>query len=343
MFFFSVCLFLSLAAAKSCGLRKLENLVTFGDSLTDDGRANYFFDNGDLPPPGMDVPIVPVAASGGASWGRIATNATGAHYNNYAVQGATCDADLVERYFEGAGAPFPSVLDYEISTFRADLDFENLYPNRQPDNTAYVVWIGPNDLGQGGYLTDSQAPGATLSNVTDCFWEVFDNIYATGGRYFVILTVMPADQFPLYKSSENGGAGDNWFWPNKSAQNSTAFEHKIWQSTTSVNTMMKQGAPFHLKIKKRWPRATFVVYDTHSLLLDILAKPKESFDAPANVKDVYKTCAVDDGQDCEIASEPLSSFMFYDELHPSERTSDIIAKHFIDVINGNSEYATYWT
>lgn len=34
--------------------------------------------------------------------------------------------------------------------------------------------------------------------------------------------------------------------------------------------------------------------------------------------------------------------MWYDELHPSERTDQVIAKEFAKVVKGLSSYATYW-
>ncbi len=40
----------------------------------------------------------------------------------------------------------------------------------------------------------------------------------------------------------------------------------------------------------------------------------------------------------EPRSQPTGSR--YDELHPSEKTGGVIAKHFIDVVAGNSSYGT---
>jgi hypothetical protein len=37
------------------------------------------------------------------------------------------------------------------------------------------------------------------------------------------------------------------------------------------------------------------------------------------------------------------SFMWYDELHPSEQTDRVIAREFVDVVKGNSKWATYWS
>lgn len=52
--------------------------------------------------------------------------------------------------------------------------------------------------------------------------------------------------------------------------------------------------------------------------------------APANVTGVGKGSASPD------------SFLWYDTLHPSEQTDRVIARTFVDVVSGSSEYATYW-
>lgn len=48
------------------------------------------------------------------------------------------------------------------------------------------------------------------------------------------------------------------------------------------------------------------------------------------------------GSECETLSSP-DSFLWYDQLHPSQRTDEIIAEEFIKVVKGESKYATYWS
>jgi hypothetical protein len=36
------------------------------------------------------------------------------------------------------------------------------------------------------------------------------------------------------------------------------------------------------------------------------------------------------------------SFLWYDELHPSEQTDRVIAREFVNVVKGSSHWATYW-
>lgn len=48
---------------------------------------------------------------------------------------------------------------------------------------------------------------------------------------------------------------------------------------------------------------------------------------------------------CGAACDPLDirdSFMWYDELHPSEQTDRVVAREFIKVVGEGSKWATYY-
>ena len=66
--------------------------------------------------------------------------------------------------------------------------------------------------------------------------------------------------------------------------------------------------------------------------------------APANVTGFEHHCSLDRAT-CYYASNGTSpdSFLWYDELHPSEQTDRIIAMEFLQVINGSSGYTTYYS
>lgn len=156
---------LLLATAVATGTRAAEsfdNLVTFGDSYTDNGRLAYYIDNNNTAPPaGTLPPVSNVTASGGLAWGQFVQQYTGVAYFDYAVSGATCSNEIVSRSLALLGGPFPSVVDDELPSFVADVGAQTLYANRTAANTVYALWIGTNDLGYGAFLTDSQAPGVS--------------------------------------------------------------------------------------------------------------------------------------------------------------------------------------
>lgn len=309
----------SVAAASSCGL-KLENLVTFGDSWTDTGRLGYFINNdGNAPPAGEPIPESSVTATGGLAWGQFVANETGARYYNYAVSGAVTSDDIIRRQFDLIGRPFPSVLDYQVPAFEADVAAGTLFDDRRADNTLYALWIGTNDLGYGAFLSDTQTAGATLSTFVDSIWSIFDRLYKAGGRHFVLFNEAPLEDSPLYAPIQDGGFGDSNFWNNKTAYNTTEYSGKMLQYTTSVNTLFDYGVPFQLLVRDRWPDARITIYDVHSLMREIRAEPEKYLTEPVNVEGVYRVCTPSTGQ-CVDSSNPPSSFMWFDELHHSERT-----------------------
>jgi phospholipase/lecithinase/hemolysin len=73
---------------------------------------------------------------------------------------------------------------------------------------------------------------------------------------------------------------------------------------------------------------------------DIYHNPAGYLDAPANVTGYINHCNVM-GQSCTALPNP-DSFLWFDPLHPSQRTHQIIAEKFVDVMQGQSEWATYY-
>ncbi|ROW04461.1 hypothetical protein VMCG_05000 [Cytospora schulzeri] len=334
---------LAATTGASCISKSFENLVTFGDSYTDDGRLIYYADNGgNPPPPGTLQQPINATASGGYAWGQFIQQYTGAAYFDYAVAGATCSNGYISRYLAAIGKPFPSVVDDQLPSFVADVQVQALYQNRTAENTVYALWIGTNDLGFGAFLTDSQAPGTNITTYIDCVWSVFDTIYSTGGRRFVLLNNAPLQLSPTYAAQYKGGAGDNSFWPNKTLYNETEYEYKMLEYTQVANRLFDYGVAFELLVKARWPGATFDILDVNSLLTDIYKNPSAYLDAPANVTGAFHCCSLVNSSECFNQPASLDTFLWYDELHPSNKTDSIIAREFIGAVAGNSSYGTHY-
>lgn len=140
---------------------------------------------------------------------------------DYAVSGAVCDNNMISRYLASINEDFPDVV-YEVNAFVADTKFINatthtntLYTDRRDDNTVYAMWIGTNDVGAGGFLTDSSLHETTLPDYIDCIYNRFDEIYAHGGRYFVLMNNAPLNLSPLYGFPGRGGLTTSHYWPDK--------------------------------------------------------------------------------------------------------------------------------
>lgn len=112
--------------------------------------------------------------------------------------------------------------------------------------------------------------------------------------------------------------------------------------TYLVNSVSSYRTPYELLIAKRYPGASFAVFDVHSLITGIYNNPSKYLASPANVTGQYYVCDVATGSKCTSSSLSLDHYLWYDELHPSEKTDQVIAKEFAKVVNGSSTLATYW-
>ncbi|RAH66063.1 SGNH/GDSL hydrolase family protein [Aspergillus aculeatinus CBS 121060] len=342
------------ASASAWGPRKFTTLVTFGDSYTDDTRFAYFSTHNDSAPPvGWVEPDANISSSGGPTWPHYVSTFHSATKNryNYAVAGATCSNEIVARAYDPtAGYLFPSVLDYEVPAFAADAAAYTDPPTNKwfldipADETVYAIWIGTNDLGNNAFLTDSQLNNATLVDYLDCVYRALDGKGASSraAKYFVIMNVVPLQLAPLYATPENGGVGPNNYWKDKPA-NLTEISGRMEGQVVLVNEAFRYRTPVEVLVKKRWPGVQVAVFDVYSLISKIYYNPTQYLNgsAPANVTGFEYHCNIN-GTDCTKSDSP-DSFLWFDQLHPSARTDQIIAEEFIKVVSGESRFAEYWS
>jgi len=111
--------------------------------------------------------------------------------------------------------------------------------------------------------------------------------------------------------------------------------------TSLVNSLFEYRTPYELLVAKRYPGASFAVFDVHGLMTDIYSNPTRYLTFPTNVTAPYYLCDPT-GANCKTSSLSLDHFMWYDELHPSQQTDKVIATEFANVVKGSSKYATYW-
>ncbi|GAB7339922.1 hypothetical protein MBLNU457_6445t1 [Dothideomycetes sp. NU457] len=329
-------------------LSSFTSLVAFGDSYTDDSRLGYFIShNGSAPPVGYANPVNYNAADGGRTWVEYVKQYTGANLYNYAVSGAVCSNDITPRFFSAINADFPAIQQYEIPAYIADRAYTTAngtkFVNAPADSTVYSIWIGTNDLGIDAFITDSQVPGTTLVTYMDCVFAQVQSLYNLGARFFVLQNVAPLQLAPLYGLPGQGGVGDNQYWPNKSQDNLTAISDRMLEQVVTVNAIYEYRTPYMVKIMNSFPGASFAVMDMYSLFTDIHDYPSRYLNGslPYNVTGYINHCSVN-GTNCVRQSNP-DSYMWFDELHPSEQTERIVARTFLDVINGISPFATYWS
>ena len=264
-----------------------------------------------------------------------------------------CSNNLSPRTFSSINAPFPDLDLYEVSAFAADKGAKNTVtgkpyftPALTPGDAVYAVWDGTNDVGNYAFLTDSQARGKTLVDFTECIFAQMDRLYKLGARYFVLMNLVPLDRAPLYAKLSEGGVTASRYWTDKPEYfggNVTLSEEKMREQVALVNEGWKYKLPVEVLLDGRYPGANFALFDTHALFEDIIAAPGRYLNgsAPANVTGYVAHCNLD-GSECPKSSSP-DSFLWYDELHPSEQTDRIIAREFVNIIGGKGKYAAYYS
>lgn len=230
------------------------------------------------------------------------------------------------------------VENYEIPAFVADSRYTAMngtkFMSNPPDETVYSIWIGTNDLGS--FVTDIQEPGKTIVDYLDCVYASLQKLYDQGGRYFVIQNIAPLNLAPMYALPEVGGVGN--------VTNKTETSYRMLQQAVTVNSIYDYRTAFDAKIGDTFKGAHFAVMDMHSLITDMYTHPEAYLNgtgAPLNVTGFSHHCN-EDQTVCTDSDSP-DSFLWYDQLHPSEQAGRTFAKAFIEVVKGTSRWATYWS
>jgi hypothetical protein len=201
-------------------------------------------------------------ADGGYIWPRYVNWYSGVHLYNYAVGGAVCSSDIVANV--GVG-----VQEFEIPIFLAEKDVK---VNGQPfmeitkNDTVFSIWIGTNDFGPGGFLTDSQVSPNTLQNYIDCVFTALDNMYAAGARKMVLMNLVPLNLTPLYGVPGNGAVSWSHYWPGKINVNATTESLKMREMVLTTNAQFLNMTNIIMNEQKRYPAARMALFDTWSLV-----------------------------------------------------------------------------
>jgi hypothetical protein len=257
-----------------------------------------------------------------------------------------CSNKVSPRWFASINAPFPDIEGYELPAFIADSKYKlangTKFFNGNSRDTVYAIWIGTNDLGNNAFLTDSQLPSKTLTDYLDCVYSTVDKLYKNGGRYFVLMNLAPLQLLPQYAVPSDGGLAATQYYPDKSG-NITEISWRMYEQVVTVNQVYKYRTPFEVAIADEWDGIKIANFDVNSLITDMHANPKKYLNgtAPLNVTGIVNQCDLQ-GKNCVKKSGP-DSYLWYDELHPSEQTDRVIAREFVGVLGGKSKWATYWS
>lgn len=345
-----------------------KSLVTFGDSLTDGGLAEAIMtkvmvDGEIMLEPGTPLEHSTRTPNGGRSWTSYVTQYVQEDSNqklelyNYAIAGAVCNSEIVPIMFEGLDFAMPGVIDYELPMFQRDLDANRLgtdepyfNPPLDAESTVYAVWIGHNDLGNNGFISNKQAPGYTIQNVTNCVFESFDEIYRLGGRLFVVGTLLPLELTPLYANKTLNGLAAPSLWPEKEHLDQDLIANGIRSLTNAFNNILKYQTPFELKFAERYPDAHFAVFDGNSVIRNIYHNPTQYLNGTIDpvIQRPAAECALNELNlsECKPVGDAIENpdaFMWFDDIHATEQTHRVLAREFVKMLDGESNYTTYYS
>ncbi|KAF7306309.1 Carbohydrate esterase family 16 protein [Mycena indigotica] len=298
------------AAGFGVGVRKgqIKNLVTFGDSYTD------VVNTGDA----------------ATAWPVYAAGYAHVQLHPFARAGATCSNNLTFR-------PFPSIFESQLPLFFSEVANGSL--KLPPDNTIYTLWDGTNDLGVSALLTGGAAPKVSLVDVTECQLNWVKTLYEHGARNFIFQNMIPLQLTILY----NVNSYPNRYW---------AFERNTTEWSVFMTELTLTGNKLtELMLQALVPTlhgAHIALFDSHSLFQDMFDHPANYFNgtAPLNVTGAWNACVSPLGGGpltCTTAQgTDRDSFLWEDELHPSEQADRIVAREIALVLEGKqSRWATW--
>ncbi|OSS51073.1 hypothetical protein B5807_04688 [Epicoccum nigrum] len=290
----------SAMAAPTCtwsSWKHVKNLFVFGDSYTQTGfdlngaqpsAANPF---GNPPYPGW-------TSANGPNWiDFLATtyNASFVKAYNLASGGATIDSALVAPYA-------PTVLSLVDQVQAQFVPRYGSHPNDVPwtsKDSLFAFFFGINDVGNSWWLNNATLYDAIFTRYTG----QLDQLYKTGARNFLFLSVPPVQLAPLTLNKDDGGY-------------SVENEGKIivdWNKRLSAMT-----AAF----KKNHTEANLFVHDTYKVYDDVIKNPK-AWPQTSGLKNVTGYCtAYANGASTWYTKDPscqyaVNEYLWLNELHPT--------------------------
>lgn len=227
------CLMLSLNVFAAA----INNVVFFGDSLSDDG--NLYAIMKIIP---QSPPYYQGRFSNGPTWaeyvGKYYYDKTFADFSNYAYGGAT--AILHELRYDHFIAP--ALLQEEIDGYLARSSADD------KSKTLYAIWIGAND-----YLYDFQPDIDALTGaVVDKISSSITSLIQKGGHHFLVLNLPDLSRTPFATENNNVERLKNI---------SVLHNSKLSAAITAL--------------KNRYPTFQFVTIDVFSIFNDLLNDPEK--------------------------------------------------------------------
>ncbi|KAK0185023.1 GDSL lipase/esterase [Armillaria mellea] len=285
---------------------QVKNLVTFGDSYTD------ITSMGDGP--------------GGTMWPVYAAGYANLNLYPFARAGATCSNNITYR-------PFPSIFESQLPLYFAEKHNGSI--KLDPTETLYTQWIGTNDIGVYSLVTGSN--NASIVDVVGCMVNWVRVLYKDGARNFLVQNMVPLNEAILYAPNPYP---NHYFDGPRNTTEWSVFIRELVLSGNALSRAMLQA------LVPEVPGAHIGIFDSHSLFQDIHDNPAAYLNgtAPFNVTGAVLSCVEESsGLQCTtVNGTDRDSYLWYDELHPSEQADRILARQIAQIARGEENKWTTW-
>ncbi|KAI8938436.1 hypothetical protein NX059_004329 [Plenodomus lindquistii] len=156
------------------------------------------------------------------------------------------------------------------------------------------------------------------------------------------MNILPLHLLPQYASPEMDGMPRTEFFPDKPHFNATGLAGRMKQTVAAMNEAYAYRTPFVAQVQDNYRDASFASFNVNRLMTDIYYNPVQYLNGttPLVVERPHQVCDAP-RINCTRSGSP-DSFMWFDALHMSEQTSRVVAREFVKVMSGVSEYAEYW-
>ncbi|KAF8688392.1 GDSL-like Lipase/Acylhydrolase, partial [Rhizoctonia solani] len=190
------------------------------------------------------------------------------------------------------------------------------------EETMMSIWIGTNDVGYDSLLMNTQE-GVSVVNTTACVLDWMKVLYDQGMRNFLLQNMITLYQAPFY--SPDG----------------ILMAEMVQASNELYALRTKYIAP------SQFLGARIGLFDSFGLFNDIYNNPWKYLVGPDyNVKDAINACRYPEGSSELICvnqpPEVHDSFLWWDEIHPSEQTNRVIARHLLAALKGTSPFVSWY-
>ncbi|ELU42898.1 GDSL-like lipase/Acylhydrolase domain-containing protein [Rhizoctonia solani AG-1 IA] len=179
----------------------------------------------------------------------------------------------------------------------------------------------------------------SVVNTTACVLDWMKVLYDQGMRNFLLQNMIPLYRAPFY--SPDGYNNKYWNVPHNQTEWSILMAEMVQASNELYALRTKYIAP------SQFPGARIGLFDSFGLFNDIYNNPWKYLVGPDyNVKDAINACRYPEGSSELICvnqpPEVHDSFLWWDEIHPSEQTNRVIAHHLLAALRGTSPFVSWY-